>query len=97
MDSTIDYIVARVQEPSTWVSLGTLATGLGFAVAPEYWQSIAAIGMGVGGLLGTIMRERKKTTAVEIKSVVEAVVKPEVTRPVSTPVLEAKMKAANGS
>lgn len=98
MDSAIDYIVARAQEPSTWVSLGTLVTGLGFVIAPEYWQLIAAIGMGIGGFLGTILRERKKTTSTEIKAVVEAVSKPEAMKPnqPSTPVLEAKMKAANG-
>ncbi len=78
------------------MSLGTLATGLGFAIAPEYWQSIAAVGMGLGGLLGTILRERKKTTPQEIKAVVEAVAKPEAVKPVqpSPVVLEAAMKKA---
>lgn len=92
MDAILDYLAARMKEPSTWVSLGSLATAVGFAVSPENWQLIAAIGMGLGGFLGTILTERKKTTATEIKNVVEAVVKPEVTKPVSTPVLEAAMK-----
>ncbi len=72
-----EYLVARAQEPSTWVSLGSVFTGVGFVIAPDKWQLIAGIGMGVGGLLGAVLRERKKTTAAEIKTVVKEVVEPE--------------------
>lgn len=97
MDSILEYIAARLQEPSTWASLGSLATAVGFVIAPEYWQAIAAVGLGLGGLLGTLLRERKKTTATEIKSVVQAVVKPDAVKPIPPPVstLEATMKAAS--
>ena len=95
MDSFLDYIAARLKEPSTYVSFGSLATAVGFAVSPENWQLIAAIGMGAGGLLGTILTERKKTTPVEIKAAVQAMVKPEATKSVSTATVEAAMK--NGS
>lgn len=71
-----DYLAARMQEPSTWVSLGAMATGLGFAIAPEYWQAISAIGLGIGGFIGAALRERKKTTPAEIKEVVRDVVVP---------------------
>jgi hypothetical protein len=92
LDSILDYIAARMQEPSTWVSLGTLGTGVGIVIAPEYWQAIMGIGMIVGGLLGTILRERKKTTPAEIKSAVEVLVKPEATKPASISTVEAAMK-----
>ena len=94
MNSIWEYLASRLQEPSTWVSIGTLLTGVGVTIAPDYWQSIMGIGMGLGGLLGAVLRERKKTTPSEIKAVVEAVVKPEVTVSVSKPQLEAVMKEA---
>lgn len=98
MDAFLDYLAARLQEPSTWVSIGSLLTGVGVVIAPQYWQAIMGVGMIGGGLLGTILRERKKTTAAEVKSVVEAVVKPEATKEIipSPPVLEAVMKNGNG-
>jgi hypothetical protein len=78
MDAILDYAVARLQEPSTWVSLGTMLTGLGVVIAPEYWQAIMGVGMSAGGLAGVVLRERKKTTPAEIKKVVEQTVEPEV-------------------
>lgn len=94
MEKILEYLVSRMQEPSTWVSLGVLATGIGWNIAPDYWQAIAGIGMGLGGLLGTILREHKKTSAVEIKNVVEAVVKPQAMEPqaLSAPQLNDAMK-----
>lgn len=57
MDSAFAYIVARLREPSTWVGLGSFLTGVGVIVAPELWQQITAIGLGVGGLLAVIVKE----------------------------------------
>ena len=74
MDSVLEYAVARLQEPSTWVSLGTMLTGLGVTIAPEYWQAIMGVGMSLGGAAGVVMRERKKTTTAEIKQVVQQTV-----------------------
>lgn len=74
-ESIWDYLVARMTEPSTYVSLGVLATGLGFAIAPEKWQAISSIAMGLGGFLGVVLRERKKTSVAEIKEVVKDTVK----------------------
>lgn len=81
LDTILDYLSARAQEPSTWVSLGVFATGVGWNISPEHWQTIALVGMGAGGLLGSILRERKKATPIEIKNVVEAVVKPQSINP----------------
>lgn len=71
-----EYLVARMQEPSTYVSLGVLLTGLGYGLAPEYWQAISTLCLSVGGLAGVLIRERKKTTPDEIKEVVKDVVIP---------------------
>lgn len=76
-----EYLAARLQESSTWVSIGSIITGLGFVIAPEYWQAISVIGLGLGGLLGAVLRERKKTTPEEIKAVVKDTVVPNAVQP----------------
>ena len=70
MNAALEYLIARFQEPSTWVSLGTMLTGIGVVIAPEYWQVIMGVGMTAGGAAGAALRERKKTTSAEIKAVV---------------------------
>jgi hypothetical protein len=74
MDAALEYLIARFQEPSTWVSLGTMLTGIGVSIAPQHWQIIMAVGMIGGGALGAAIRERKKTTPAEIKAVVQQTV-----------------------
>lgn len=54
----MDYVIARLREPSTWVGLGSFLTGVGFAIAPELWQQITAVGLGVGGLISVLMSEK---------------------------------------
>ncbi len=80
-DGVLEYISSRLVEPSTWVSIGSAATGLGVIIAPDKWQAIMGIGMTLGGLLGVVLRERKKTSAAEIQNVVQAVVKPTAMEP----------------
>lgn len=75
--SLLSWLSARLSEPSTWVSLGTMITAIGFNIAPEYWTQIAAVGMGLGGLAGLILKEKKTTTA-QIKSVAEKAVEEKV-------------------
>jgi hypothetical protein len=59
MGSIISMLIARLKEPSTWIGLGSLVTGIGFAVKPELWQAISAVGMGIGGLLAVVIPEQK--------------------------------------
>jgi hypothetical protein len=54
-----DWISQRIKEPSTWVGLGSLVTAVGWQFSPELWQAIAAVGMGVGGLLAVLVKEKK--------------------------------------
>lgn len=59
MDTTaFEYVIARLREPSTWVGLGSLLTGLGVAIAPEYWEAITSVGLSVGGLIAVIVKEK---------------------------------------
>lgn len=55
------WLSERLQEPSTYVGLGSFLTAAGFAFKPEYWQWVAAIGMGIGGLLGAVISAKKSS------------------------------------
>lgn len=47
----LQYILDRMKERGTWLSLGTALTGMGVVIAPEQWQLIMAIGMGIPGIV----------------------------------------------
>jgi len=70
-----EYALRRMSEPSTWVSLGSVFTAAGVAIAPEHWQLITTIGLGVGGALGAALTERRRFTKAEVREVVEETVK----------------------
>lgn len=59
MSNILSMLITRLKEPSTWAGIGTLITGVGIAIAPELWQAITAIGLGVGGLLAVLIPEQK--------------------------------------
>ena len=98
LDDILTYLARRFQEPSTYNALALLSTGLGFKIAPQYWDTIAFFCMMGFGAVGFALAERKKTTAVEIKSVVEAVVKPTALdpQPPKPQELEKVMRNGNG-
>lgn len=94
MDQTIDYIVERMKEPSTYVSLGSLLTAIGFTISPENWQAIAFTCMGLGGLIGTFLSDRR-TKKSEIKEMAEKVVVENVKDSALTNGLKEKVDAAD--
>ncbi len=47
----LEYILDRMKERSTWLSLSSALTGMGIAVKPDQWQLIMAIGMGIPGII----------------------------------------------
>lgn len=59
MSNLFTLIATRLREPSTWIGLGSLVTAVGFAVKPELWQAISAVGMGLGGLMAVLLGENK--------------------------------------
>ena len=59
MRNLFTLIASRLREPSTWAGIGTLVTAVGFYVKPELWQAIAAVGMGLGGLMAVLIGENK--------------------------------------
>ena len=55
-----NWLVDKLREPSTYVGLGSFFTAIGWQIAPEIWDKIAVVCMGLGGLLGAVISERKK-------------------------------------
>lgn len=54
----IDYILARLKEPTTWGGIAAFLSGVGITIAPELWQEISAAGAAIGGLLMVLLKER---------------------------------------
>lgn len=63
--STLAYLASRLSEPSTWATVTAILTGLGITLPPGAAQNIAAIGTGLAGLLGILLRERATAGAGE--------------------------------
>ncbi len=52
----MDYIIARLKEPSTYAALAAISAMLGFNVDPGLMQSIASVGAGAAGIAAVFMR-----------------------------------------
>lgn len=55
----VTAILPKLREPSTWVGIGSFLTAIGFAVRPDLWQEISTVCMGIGGILGIVLNEKK--------------------------------------
>lgn len=53
------YILDRMREPSTWRGLTLLLTALGIPLAPGVSDALIAAGLGVAGLIGALMPDRR--------------------------------------
>ena len=54
------YLLARLQEPSTWRGLVLIATAAGAVLSPDQQEAIIAGGLLVSGLLGAALPDREK-------------------------------------
>ncbi len=54
---SLNWVVNRLREPSTWRGLVWLATALGVSLSPELWGYITTMGMAAAGLIGVLTRE----------------------------------------
>lgn len=57
--SLINFLLDRAHEPSTWRGLTLLLTALGIVVNPDQLAAITAAGMGIAGLIGAFVPDRK--------------------------------------
>lgn len=63
-DKIINFLLERLQEPSTWRGLIWLITAFGFALDPDQREAIVTTGMSLVGLIGVFTSEHKKETPV---------------------------------
>lgn len=47
----LQYILDRMKERGTWLSLSSALTGMGMIIRPDKWDLIMAIGMGIPGII----------------------------------------------
>ena len=59
------YLADRLAEPSTWATITAILAGFGVSLPPGAAQDITAVGTGLAGLLGIILREGAATTTGE--------------------------------
>ena len=65
MDKTVNWVVNRCKEASTWRGLIWLLTACGMSISPEMAGYIATAGMALAGLVGVLSSDQP--TRVEIK------------------------------
>ena len=54
-----DYLLARLQEPSTWRGLVLIATALGAVLSPDQQEAIVSGGLLLAGLIGSALPDAK--------------------------------------
>ena len=54
------FIMARLKEASTWRGMIAIITSLGVVTTPDQQGAIIATGLGVIGLVGTLVPDFKK-------------------------------------
>lgn len=54
----MEWIIARLQEPTTWGGIASLLTLVGVTVSPDLQEEIIAVGLSIGGLLMVFLREK---------------------------------------
>lgn len=60
----MNWILARLREPSTWRGIVLLLTALGIRIQPDVWEYIAAAGMAIAGLIGVLTADEPKRVEV---------------------------------
>jgi hypothetical protein len=65
----MNWILARLREPSTIRGLVWLLTVAGITLSPEQIEAIAVAGMAVAGLLGVFLPEEPKRVEIQLPPV----------------------------
>ena len=57
----MEMVIARLKEPSTWVSIGSALGMFGITVPGPLWQAISMVGAGLALLAGVLLKEAPKS------------------------------------
>ena len=65
----MDYIIARMKEPSTFAAIAALLAALHVNIPPDEWKSLVSVLTGLAGLAAILMRETgsKSLTGTELQ------------------------------
>lgn len=88
----IDWVLARMAEPTTWRGLIGIAAAAGVAVNPQQSAIILAFGMGLAGFINVVIKDPKNISA-DITAAVEHVVIPVADAIVANKEVPAKAEA----
>lgn len=58
MKTILNFLLARLREPSTWAALPSLALAVGVTVPGDAVGPVTQIGVGLAGLAGVLLSER---------------------------------------
>jgi hypothetical protein len=61
MKLTLDWVLARLSETSTWRGIILVITAAGVTIRPELANQIVALGLAVVGLINIVRKERHET------------------------------------
>lgn len=62
----MNWVLARLREPSTWRGLVWLATVAGLTLRPDQAEAMVTVGMALAGLLGVLLRDDPKPVGPEL-------------------------------
>ena len=57
VQQSLQYLLARLSEASTWASIAAVLAGAGFVLPDGLWHSISLIGIGIAGVAGFLIPE----------------------------------------
>ena len=58
MQKSYTWLIARLQEPSSWMGICGFVTALGVYMSPEMKDQIVMFGVAVGSFLAFVLKEK---------------------------------------
>jgi len=56
-ERTMNYLIKRAKEKSTWLGLTALLTAFGVAMSPEQLEAIATLGVSIAGAISVFWKD----------------------------------------
>lgn len=60
------FILARLNERTTWLGLIALATALGLQIAPEHYELIVQAGLVTGGFIAVVVKDKPTSIILQV-------------------------------